>query len=74
MPAIRESSIVHKLGLEGYVKIISGMLDKLKLKHYLYLSDVIVFPFKLLFSQPPSSLLEAMRLRKVIVTTDLGTL
>jgi glycosyltransferase involved in cell wall biosynthesis len=66
--------LVRKLGLEEHVKIIPGILDKLKLKQYLYASDVIALPFKLVFSEPPLSVLEAMSLGKVVVTTNLGTL
>lgn len=66
--------LVRKLGLGEYVKIIPGMLDKLKLKQYLCASDVIALPFKLVFSEPPLSILEAMSMGKVVVTTNLGTL
>ena len=38
------------------------------------MSDVIVLPFKIVQSEPPLSVLEAMRLGKVVVTTNVGTL
>jgi glycosyltransferase involved in cell wall biosynthesis len=66
--------LVRRLRLEEYVRIIPGMLNKLRLKQYLCASDIIVLPFKLVFSEPPLSVLEAMSLGKVVVTTDVGSL
>jgi len=66
--------LVIKLEVEGHVRIIPGILNKSKLKQYIRASDVIVLPFKLIFSEPPLSVLEAMSLGKVVVTTNLGVL
>lgn len=66
--------LVRKLGIEDHVEIIPGVLDKSKLKQYVHASAVIVLPFKLIFSEPPLSVLESMSLGKVVVTTKLGAL
>jgi glycosyltransferase involved in cell wall biosynthesis len=66
--------LVQRLNLEGSVEIISGTLDKLTLEHYVLASHVIALPFKLIFSEPPLSVLEAMSYGKAVVTTNLGIL
>ena len=66
--------LVHRLNLEYDVEIISGTLDKSTLEQYVLASDVIALPFKLIFSEPPLSVLEAMSYGKAVVTTNLGIL
>jgi glycosyltransferase involved in cell wall biosynthesis len=66
--------LVRKLEVEDRVEIIPGILNKSRLKQYIYTSDVIALPFKLIFSDPPLSVLEAMSFGKVVVTTNLGSL
>jgi glycosyltransferase involved in cell wall biosynthesis len=66
--------LVKKLKLEDRVKIVAGILDRSNLMEYLMASDVIVLPFKIVFSEPPLSVLETMRLGKVIVSTNLNVL
>jgi glycosyltransferase involved in cell wall biosynthesis len=68
------SKLVTKLGLAGVVTIIPGMLHRHRLTALIQASDVIVLPFKLLQSEIPLSVLEAMSLGKVVVTTRIGTL
>jgi glycosyltransferase involved in cell wall biosynthesis len=65
---------VTKLGLADVVTIIPGMLDQHRLTALIQASDVVVFPFKLLQSEIPLSVLEAMSLGKVVVTTRIRTL
>lgn len=66
--------LIRKEGLEEYIRIIPGILDRFKLQQYLCASDVIVLPFKLVLSEPPLSVLEAMSMGKAVVTTNLGSL
>ena len=66
--------LVGRLRLKEHVKVVVDMLDKNSLKQYLCASDVIVLPFKLLFSEPPLSVFEAMNMGKIVVTTKIGAL
>ena len=66
--------LIRRRDLDRNVLIISGEISKTRLKSLLLMSDVIVLPFKIVQSEPPLSVLEAMRLGKVVVTTNLGTL
>lgn len=66
--------LVSKLGIKNYVDIIPGFMDKNMLKQYLQISDVIVFPFRLVPSEPPLSIFEVMNLGKAVITTNLGGL
>lgn len=66
--------LVNKLGIENKVRIISGSLEKEQLMRFIQVSDVVVLPFKLLQSEIPLSVLEAMSLGKVVVTTKVRTL
>lgn len=66
--------LVRKLGIEQYVEIVTGILNETYLNKYILASDVITLPFKIMFSEPPLSVLEAMGLGKVVVTTNLGIL
>jgi glycosyltransferase involved in cell wall biosynthesis len=68
------SKLVTKLGLTDVFTIIPGMLDRHRLISLIQASDVVVFPFKLLSSEIPLSVLEAMSLGKVVVTTRIRTL
>ncbi len=66
--------LARKLGVEEHVKIYSGTLDRQMLRNYLQATDIIVLPFKLVFSEPPLSIFEAMALGKIVVTTKVGSL
>lgn len=66
--------LAKRLGVARFVRIIPGILNRKELKEFLYVSDVIVLPFKLLFNEVPLSILEAMALGKVVITTDIGPL
>jgi len=66
--------LAKRVGVARFVRIIPGVLSRKKLKEFLCVSDVIVLPFKLLFTEVPLSILEAMALGKVVITTNIGTL
>lgn len=66
--------MVRKAGIDSNVRILPGIMSKVQLRSCLLMSDVVVLPFKIVFSEPPLSVLEAMSLGKVVVTTNLGTL
>lgn len=66
--------LIRRLGLTKEVEIVSGMVDRSLLKRYLSSSGAIVLPFKLILSEPPLTVLEAMSMGKVLVTTNLGSL
>jgi len=66
--------LIRQTGIENNVQILPGIMNKDQLINYLLISDVIVLPFKIVFSEPPLSVLEAMNLGKVVITTSLGTL
>jgi phosphatidylinositol alpha-1,6-mannosyltransferase len=66
--------LIKRNRIDQSVQIITGIMDKAQLINYLIVSDIIVLPFKIVFSEPPLSVLEAMDLGKVVVTTDVGAL
>ena len=66
--------LAEKLKVEDHIEIIPGYLDKTLLEEYLHASDAIVLPFRLVSSEPPLSVFEAMSLGKPVVTTDIGGL
>lgn len=65
---------VKKHKLEDYIKIISKILSKEELALYLFASDLVVLPFKVVPSEPPLGVLEALSLGKTVVTTDVSGL
>ena len=65
---------MKKLNLENSVKIISGELTKSELSRFVEMSDVVALPFKVLQSETPLAVLEAMSRGKVVVTTRIRTL
>ena len=62
-------SLIKKLNLSSKFFINSGILSHERIKEYIYASDVIALPFKIVQSEPPLSILESMALSKPIVTT-----
>jgi glycosyltransferase involved in cell wall biosynthesis len=66
--------LVGKFRLDANVEIVSDLLDRSQLRERLLASDAIVLPFKLIFSEPPLSVLEAMSLGKTVLSTNLTVL
>ncbi|MHB8163129.1 MAG: glycosyltransferase family 4 protein [Methanoregula sp.] len=61
--------IIVENGIKNDVKIISGFLNHDDVKRFITLSDVIVLPFKFVQADTPLSILEAMALQKVVIST-----
>jgi phosphatidyl-myo-inositol dimannoside synthase len=68
------NTLVRKNDLSHNVVIVSGYLEKEIMNKYLFASDVIALPFKIVLSEPPLSILEAMYLQKLVITTSTGSL
>lgn len=66
--------LTKRLKMQKHVRIIPGILGKTDLALYMSASDAIVLPFKLVLSEPPVCILEAMSMGKVVVTTNLKAL
>jgi phosphatidyl-myo-inositol dimannoside synthase len=66
--------LIKKLKIEDNVEIISGFLEPTKIREYLHASDTIVLPFRIVPSEPPLSIFEAMNIGKTVITTNLGGL
>ncbi|MCW4010409.1 MAG: glycosyltransferase family 4 protein [Candidatus Bathyarchaeota archaeon] len=66
--------LARKIKVDDHVEIIPGFLDRKLLQEYLLASDAIVLPFRLVPSEPPLSVFEAMSLGKPVVTSNLGGL
>jgi glycosyltransferase involved in cell wall biosynthesis len=62
-------NLIFKLGIEKNVQIISGFLDKDKVKKFIGFSDLIALPFKIVPSDVPTSILESMALGKTVIST-----
>jgi phosphatidyl-myo-inositol dimannoside synthase len=66
--------LIQKYRVEDNVRVISKILSKEELASYLSASDLVVLPFKIVPSEPPLSVLEALSFGKPVVTTDVGGL
>jgi len=62
-------SLIKKLNLSSKFFVTSGILSRERVKEYIYASDVITLPFKIVQSEPPLSILESMALGKPVITT-----
>ena len=65
--------IAH-LNLNKRIRIIPGFMEKKLLYQHLQASDIVVFPFRIIPSEPPVSVFEAMLLGKAVVATSVGCL
>jgi glycosyltransferase involved in cell wall biosynthesis len=62
-------SLIKMLNLSSKFFVNSGILSREKIKEYIYASDVVALPFKIVQSEPPLSILESMALGKPVITT-----
>lgn len=60
---------IRQLSLNETIKVVIGTLPRNFLKRYIAISDILVFPFKIVQSEPPLAILEAMALGKPVITT-----
>jgi len=71
----REKSILEKkckkLKIQNNVKIVAGILQPNELRDYFLKSRIIIIPTKYVWNEPPVTILEAMGLGKVVVTTNV---
>ena len=64
--------LIKAKGIDNFVKVLPGFLAKSDLKRLICLSDVVALPFKLLQSDAPISILEAMALGRPVISTKIG--
>jgi glycosyltransferase involved in cell wall biosynthesis len=67
---VRQRIIENKC--QDYVIIMNKLFERNELINILACSDIVVLPFKYLDEEPPLTLLEAMALGKVVITTNVG--
>jgi glycosyltransferase involved in cell wall biosynthesis len=70
----RLKSLANKLGIADRVNIVPGILNKESLAAFMYMTDVFIFPFRMIESEVPISPLEAMQIGKPVVSTKTGSM
>jgi len=63
--------IAKKKGIIDYVEIISGFLERKELRKYITVADLVCLPFKLVISDIPITILEAMAIGKPTISTNI---
>ena len=61
-----------KFHLKNHITIVPGFMEKERLNQYIQSSDVIVFPFRIVPSEPPVSVFEAMIKEKQLFQQTSG--
>ena len=64
--------IADKENINNSVEIISEYLSPEEIKKYISVADVICLPFKIVISDVPVSILEAMALKKPVISTKVA--
>jgi len=64
-------SLIAKLKLGHIIRVVKGVFPQEDVKKFIEASDVIVLPFRLVQSDVPISLLEALALGKPVISTDV---
>jgi phosphatidylinositol alpha-1,6-mannosyltransferase len=65
-------TLAAQKGVIDSVEFITQTLSRNEVKEYLVAADVICLPFKLVLSDAPISILEAMALRRPVISTDIA--
>jgi len=66
--------VAKKENVLDSIEIISIYLNPEKIKEYLSAADIVVIPFKIVISDVPVSILEAMALKKPIISTSVASI
>lgn len=73
---INEENLLLKIaknkGVYDSLKVISDYLTPKEIKEYICVADIICLPFKIVISDIPLSILEAMAMGKPVVSTNIG--
>ncbi|MDY6965776.1 MAG: glycosyltransferase family 4 protein [Halobacteriota archaeon] len=64
-------AISEKKGVSDSVNIVSGVLKPEAVKEYISAADLVTLPFKIVISDVPMSILEAMALGKPVISTNI---
>lgn len=74
----KESAKLHTLithfGLEKRVRVIEGFLDEDSLIGHILASDLVCLPFEIVPSDVPLSILEAMALKRAVISTKVASI
>lgn len=72
----KDEQILEKIavdeGISDSMDILSIYLDPEEIKEYISAADIICLPFKIVISEIPLSILEAMALGKPVISTNIG--
>lgn len=63
--------IIRKFRISDKVNVISGILSREEFVSQLVSSDIVVIPTKFVWNEPPLTILEAMHLGRIVVTTNV---
>lgn len=64
--------LARKEGILNSMEIISKYLDPEEIKEYLRVADVVCLPFKIVISDIPVSIIEAMAVERPVISTDVA--
>jgi glycosyltransferase involved in cell wall biosynthesis len=67
-------NLVAEFDLGDQISIISGFLPKMEITRHLERSDLILLPFKLVPSDMPLTVIEAMQTGKPIIASSIGSI
>jgi len=65
-------NLATQKGVSDSVEFVTRTLSRTEVKEYLSMADIVCLPFKLVLSDAPISILEAMALGKPVISTDIA--